>query len=78
MATAIQLKKQLRAEESQGEGKRYVVDTETAVALWARALHHMASFYQSRTSFRGICVHNRICHLLAYDPSDEISASDHC
>jgi hypothetical protein len=36
MATAIQLKKQLRAraaEESQGEGKRYVVDTETAVAL---------------------------------------------
>jgi hypothetical protein len=64
--------------ESQGEGKRCVVDTESAVDLQARALHHMASFYQSRTSIRGVCVHNKICDLLVYDPFGEVSASDHC
>jgi hypothetical protein len=68
-ATAIETKKQLWTVEPQSEGKTYVVGTESAEALWARAHRRKNPSHQNKTSLCSVYVRNKIRDLLAFMPT---------
>ena len=68
-ATAIEIKKQLWTADPQGEGKRYVVGTESAEAWWAKAHRGKNPSHQNKTSLRSVYVRSKIHDLLAFMPT---------